>query len=93
MEFGVSDAFVAGDRHHGFRVAGLQRVLVGGAATEVVRTGGSFTSDLAADPHDFRGGAAYQHTLKPGDTKAVMPISSDERVTYPELQQNPGYKD
>ena len=60
---------------------------------DVMRTGGSFTSALAADPHDFRGGAAYQHTLKPGDTKAVMPISSDERVTYPELQQNPGYKD
>ena len=60
---------------------------------DVMRTGGSFNSDLAADPHDFRGGAAYQHSLKPGDTKAVMPISSDERVTYPELQQNPGYKD
>ena len=60
---------------------------------DVMRTGGSFTSDLAADPHDFRGGAAYQHSLKPGDTKAVMPISSDERVSYPELQQTPGSKD
>jgi len=60
---------------------------------DVMRTGGSFTSDLSADPHDYRGGAAYTHTLKPGDTKAVMPISSDARVSYPELQQNPGYKD
>ena len=60
---------------------------------DVMRTGGSVTSDMAADPHDFRGSAAYQHTLKPGDTKAVMPISSDERIGYPELQQNPGYKD
>ncbi|MBR0223398.1 MAG: RagB/SusD family nutrient uptake outer membrane protein [Bacteroidales bacterium] len=60
---------------------------------DVMRTGGQFTSDLAADPHDFRGGAAYTHTLKPGDTKAVMPISSDARVSYPELQQNPGYKE
>ena len=60
---------------------------------DVMRTGGSFSSDLSIDPHDFRGGAAYTSTLKPGDTKAVLPISSDERVSYPELQQNPGYKD
>ena len=59
---------------------------------DVMRTGGQITSD-ANDPHEFRSGAAYTHTLKAGDTKAVLPISSDERVTYPELQQNPGYKD
>lgn len=60
---------------------------------DVMRTGGEFIRDLNADPRDFAGGAAYNHNLKPGDTKAVMPISSDERVSYPELQQNPGYKD
>ena len=59
---------------------------------DVMRTGGEFTSD-ASDPHEFRSGSAYTHTLKPGDAKAVLPISSDERVSYPELQQNPGYKD
>ena len=31
----------------------------------------------------------YDHN----DAKAVLPISSDERLIYPELQQNPGYKD
>ena len=59
---------------------------------DVLRTGGEITSD-ASDPHEFRSGTAYIHTLKAGDTKAVLPISSDERVSYPELQQNPGYKD
>ncbi len=59
---------------------------------DVMRTGGQFESD-PNDPHEFRAGSAYTHTLKPGDVKAVLPISSDERVSYPELQQNPGYKD
>jgi len=59
---------------------------------DVLRTGGTITSD-PNDPHEFRSGSAYTHTLKAGDTKAVLPISSDERVSYPELQQNPGYKD
>ena len=57
-----------------------------------MRTGGQFVAD-PNDPHDFRSGSAYIHTLKAGDPKAVMPISSDARVSYPELQQNPGYKD
>ena len=59
---------------------------------DVMRTGGEITCDMN-DPHEFRSGSAYVHTLKPGDAKAVLPISSDERVSYPELQQNPGYKD
>ena len=59
---------------------------------DVMRTGGQFVAD-PNDPHDFRSGSAYIHTLKAGDPKAVMPISSDARVSYPELQQNPGYKD
>ena len=59
---------------------------------DVMRTGGQIDSD-PNDPHEFRAGSAYTHTLKPGDAKAVLPISSDERVSYPELQQNPGYKD
>ena len=59
---------------------------------DVMRTGGQFRAD-PSDPHDFRSGAAYLQMLHPGDTKAVMPISSDARVSYPELQQNPGYKD
>ena len=59
---------------------------------DVLRTGGTLTTD-SNDPHEFRSGTAYLHTMKAGDTKAVLPISSDERVSYPELQQNPGYKD
>ena len=59
---------------------------------DVMRTGGQFRGD-PSDPHDYRSGAAYEQSVKPGDTKAVLPISSDERVSYPELQQNPGYKD
>ena len=59
---------------------------------DVMRTGGQFVAD-PNDPHDFRSGSAYIHSLKAGDPKAVMPISSDARVSYPELQQNPGYKD
>ena len=59
---------------------------------DVMRTGGTITSD-ENDPHEFRSGTAYTHSLKAGDPKAVLPISSDERVSYPELQQNPGYKD
>jgi SusD family. len=60
---------------------------------DVMRRGGKFVRDMNADPHDFGGGSAYQSTLKPGDTKVVLPISSDERVTCPNIQQNPGYKD
>ena len=59
---------------------------------DVMRTGGELVCD-PNDPHEFRNGSAYLHTLKAGDAKAVMPISSDARVSYPELQQNPGYKD
>jgi len=59
---------------------------------DVMRTGGELVCD-PNDPHEFRNGSAYLHSLKAGDAKAVMPISSDARVSYPELQQNPGYKD
>lgn len=60
---------------------------------DVMRRGGSFVRDMNVDPHDFGGGSAYQNSLKPGDSKVVLPISSDERVTCPNIQQNPGYKD
>lgn len=60
---------------------------------DVMRTGGQFVRDITVDPHDFAGGAGYTHSLKPGDPKAVLPVSSDERLIYPELQQNPGYKE
>ncbi|MBQ0123781.1 MAG: RagB/SusD family nutrient uptake outer membrane protein [Bacteroidales bacterium] len=59
---------------------------------DVMRRGGSFTSDKTIDPHDFRGGSQYQNSLKVGDAKVALPISSDEIATYPKLQQNPGYK-
>ena len=59
---------------------------------DVMRRGGLFISDKTSDPHDFRGGSQYLNTLKVGDTKVVLPISSNEIATYPSLQQNPGYK-
>lgn len=60
---------------------------------DVMRRGGSFTRNMDIDPNDFGGGSQYIHTLRVGDTKVVLPISSNERVSYPELQQNPGYKE
>lgn len=60
---------------------------------DIMRRGGTITRDKSVDPHEFGGDSKYQNTMKPGDTKVALPISSDQRVSYPSLQQNPGYKD
>jgi len=59
---------------------------------DVMRRGGQFVRD-ASDPHEFGAKAQYINSLAVGATQVVLPISSTERLRYPELQQNPGYKD
>jgi len=59
---------------------------------DVMRRGGQFVRD-PQDPHEYGAKSQYTTSLKVGETKVVLPISSTERLRYPELQQNPGYKD
>ena len=59
---------------------------------DVMRRGGEFVRD-ASDPHEFGAKSQYLNSLKVGDTQVCLPISHTERLRYPELQQNPGYKD
>lgn len=59
---------------------------------DVMRRGGKFVRD-ASDPHEFGAKSQYINSLSVGESKAVLPMSSTERLRYPELQQNPGYKD
>lgn len=39
------------------------------------------------DPHH-----PFNTALRWSDDKVMLPISSDERIIYPELKQNPGYR-
>ena len=49
-----------------------------------MRRNGTYTKN---DPHN-----PFSTALKWSDDRVMLPISSDERIIYPELQQNPGYK-
>lgn len=60
---------------------------------DVMRRGGTITRNQADDPHDYAGGTGYQTSFSWDYYKVVLPISHEERMIYPELIQNPGYKD
>ena len=60
---------------------------------DIMRRGGTITRDFESDPHDFAGGAGYHNSFSWDYYKVALPISHSERMIYPELQQNPGYKD
>ena len=51
---------------------------------DLMRRNGTYTKN---DPHH-----PFTTSLRWSDDKVMLPISSDERVIYPELEQNPGYK-
>ncbi|MBO7561999.1 MAG: RagB/SusD family nutrient uptake outer membrane protein [Bacteroidales bacterium] len=51
---------------------------------DLMRRNGHYTKN---DPHN-----PYNVALTWGDDRVMLPISSDERIIYPELEQNPGYK-
>ncbi|MBQ6310169.1 MAG: RagB/SusD family nutrient uptake outer membrane protein [Bacteroidales bacterium] len=52
---------------------------------DVMRRNGSYTRD-ATDPHE-----SHPQVLTWSNDRVALPISDEERVIYPELQQNPGY--
>jgi len=57
-----------------------------------MRRGGTITRD-PKDPHEYAVGSNYKQSFSWDYEKVVLPISHNERLLYPELQQNPGYKD
>lgn len=59
---------------------------------DVLRRGGTITRDASADPKDYAGNPAYKTSFSWDYYKVPLPISRTERLTYPELQQNPQYK-
>ncbi|HPK30211.1 MAG TPA: RagB/SusD family nutrient uptake outer membrane protein, partial [Bacteroidales bacterium] len=59
---------------------------------DVMRRGGTITRD-PNDPHEYAVGSGYKQSFSWDYEKIVLPISHTERLLYPELQQNPGYKD
>lgn len=58
---------------------------------DVIRRGGTIIKDSSLDDRDFAGNPRQE--IDWNDYRVVLPISSNERLIYPELQQNPGYKD
>ncbi len=52
---------------------------------DIMRRNGTYTK---ADPHQV-----FNEVLSWSDNRVMLPISADERIIYPELEQNPGYKD
>ena len=60
---------------------------------DVMRRGGTITRDMSIDEHDYAGTSAYKSSFSWDYYKVVLPISKSERSIYPELQQNPGYKE
>ncbi len=60
---------------------------------DIMRRGGTITRDLSKDPHDYAGTDAYKASFSWDYYKVPLPISRNERISYPELQQNPGYKE
>lgn len=59
---------------------------------DILRRGGTIVRDISYDPKDYAGGAGYQASFSWDYYKVVLPISHVERMIYPELQQNPSYK-
>ncbi|MGM9773949.1 MAG: RagB/SusD family nutrient uptake outer membrane protein [Candidatus Egerieousia sp.] len=53
---------------------------------DLMRRGGTYRRDNT-DPHEYN-----SEVLTWDNDKVALPISHSERVIYPELQQNPGYK-
>ena len=51
---------------------------------DLMRRNGSYVKN---DPHN-----PFSQVLTWSDDRVMLPISSDERIIYPELEQNPGYK-
>lgn len=51
---------------------------------DLMRRNGSYVKN---DPHN-----PFNTALTWSDDRVMLPISSDERIIYPELEQNPGYK-
>ena len=51
---------------------------------DLMRRNGSYVKN---DPHN-----PFSKDLKWSDDKVMLPISADEMLVYPELQQNPGYR-
>ena len=60
---------------------------------DVMRRGGTITRDMSIDEHDYAGTSAYKSSFSWDYYKVVLPIAKSERSIYPELQQNPGYKE
>ncbi|MBP5228871.1 MAG: RagB/SusD family nutrient uptake outer membrane protein [Bacteroidales bacterium] len=51
---------------------------------DLMRRNGTYVKN---DPHN-----PFNTALTWSDDRVMLPISSDERIIYPELEQNPGYK-
>lgn len=60
---------------------------------DIMRRGGTITRDMTKDPSDYAGTSSYQASFDWSYFKVVLPISHSERLTYTNLQQNPGYKE
>jgi hypothetical protein len=56
---------------------------------DVLRRGGKIVKDASLDDRDFAGNTRQE--IDWNDHRVVLPISHNEIMLYPELQQNPGY--
>ena len=56
---------------------------------DVLRRGGKIVKDASLDDRDFAGNTRQE--IDWNDYRVVLPISHNEIMLYPELQQNPGY--
>ena len=56
---------------------------------DVLRRGGKIVKDASLDDRDFAGNIRQE--IDWNDHRVVLPISHNEIMLYPELQQNPGY--
>jgi hypothetical protein len=56
---------------------------------DVLRRGGKIVKDASLDDRDFAGNVRQE--IDWNDHRVVLPISHNEIMLYPELQQNPGY--
>ncbi len=56
---------------------------------DILRRGGKIVKDASLDDRDFAGNTRQE--IDWNDYRVVLPISHNEIMLYPELQQNPGY--
>ena len=56
---------------------------------DVLRRGGKIVKDASLDDRDFAGNVRQE--IDWNDYRVVLPISHNEIMLYPELEQNPGY--